>query len=234
METGRYQAGINQRADRMILPLVDWPVVKPCPQQDARREKLEQYIAGIFHASYGARILECLPLLFSLEREGDFSAALGLRSAAADTLFSEQYLDAPVEAQVQVLYGRQCSRSNIMELGNLVASSPGDSALLYLLVTAAMHEAGVKYLLFTANRAVRISIRRSGFTAKALVTAECDRLGEQCAFWGSYYGGDPQVMLGDIALAMEQARSRPAMRTTLIRYRETVEHLADTISDQVP
>ena len=50
-------------------------IVNSCGPCDPGREKLEQYIAGIFQAAYGATVLEYLPLLFSLEQEGSIRAA---------------------------------------------------------------------------------------------------------------------------------------------------------------
>ncbi|MBT4521952.1 MAG: hypothetical protein HOC23_18290 [Halieaceae bacterium] len=209
------------------------PVVSAIDTLDSGRERLEQYIAGIFHAAYGARILEYLPLLFSLDQEGATNAALGLRSASYAPLFCEQYLDTSVEDQVVALYGRQVGRDRIMELGNLVGSQPGQSALLYLLVVAALNEAGVEYLLFAANKAVRASITRSGFTPRVIQVAERNRLGSQKECWGTYYDGEPVVMLGDIRMTMGQIKAQPVMRQVLRAYRHSIPVLADSICTEV-
>jgi hypothetical protein len=216
------------------LPAPQWPSVSACRLDQPRRERLEQYIACIFHASYGARILEYLPLLFSLERDGTFCAALGMRSAAAAPLFCEGYLERPVEAEVLAHYGGHCERRHIMELGNLVASGTGQGALLYLLVAAAAHRAGVRHLLFCANRAVRLSIRRSGFTPLAIGPALPERLGAESGRWGSYYDGKPLVMLGDLALTAQQAAAQPAQREVLRRYSASVAALAAEIERHIP
>jgi len=204
-------------------------MVNVCSEHHAGRERLEQYISGIFHAAYGARILEYLPLLFSLNNNGTSQAALGLRSASVAPLFCEQYLDAPAEQQVENLYGRAVPRSRIMELGNLVATEPGFSALLYLVITAALHEAGVEYLLFAANKSVRASIRRCGFTPKIIQAAQQSRLGAAGRDWGSYYEGDPIVMLGDISLTMRQLRAQPALEKVIEAYQFAIPVLADSI-----
>lgn len=215
------------------LPGADsyFPRIQPCFETDSRREKLEQYISGIFHASHGAKILEYLPLLFAMERETGYSAALGLRGAGNGPLFCEAYLDEPVETLVQRIYGVGCPRNQIMELGNLAASAAGDSALLYLVVTRALHLAGIRHLLFAANRAVRISLRRTGFTPVAIGPADPSRLEDGGRRWGSYYQGDPQVMLGDVALAWEQSEANPALWLSLEQYRDLVDDLAEAIRD---
>jgi len=208
-----------------------YPRILPCVETDSRREKLEQFISGVFQASHGARILEYMPLLFAMERETGFSAALGLRRASDGSLFCETYLDDPVETLVQRLYGVGCSRHQIMELGNLAASAPGDSALLYLVVTRALHLAGIRHLLFAANRAVRVSLRRTGFTPVVIGPADPSRLEDGGRRWGSYYEGDPQVMLGDVALAWEQSEANPALWLSLEQHRGLVDDLAEAIRD---
>ncbi|MEH6582990.1 MAG: thermostable hemolysin [Halioglobus sp.] len=204
-------------------------VVGACDKGSPEREALEQFISSIFSASYGAKILEYLPLLFSLMDGKHHTAALGVGSAAAAPLFCEQYLDTAVEDQVMTLYSQRVGRRDIMELGNLVSTTSGQSALLYLLVAAALDEACVGYLLFAANRAVRASIRRSGFTPKIIHVADSRRLGVEAANWGSYYEGEPIVMLADIALTIEQARCQPVMCKLLDSYSHAIPVLADAI-----
>lgn len=208
---------------------IDLPKVYPTIGSSEYRESLEQYISSIFQAAYGAKILEYLPALFCLRQGQSYTAALGLGSAAAAPLFSEQYLQTSVEEQVQTVYGKKASRHNIMELGNLVASAPGQGPLLYLLIAAALYEAGVEYLVFVANKTVRSSIERSGFTPVAIQAAASTSLGRSAKCWGTYYEGDPVVMLADIELSKRQAMSQPLLRKTLGHYEAEIGLLADVI-----
>ena len=205
------------------------PTVRACPEAHADRERLEQYINGIFNAAYGARILEYLPLLFQLECNGSKQAALGLRSATVAPLFCEQYLDAPAQQQVKALYDRSVSRSHIMEMGNLVATEPGYSGLLYIIITVAIHQAGIEYLMFAANKRVRNSIARCGFTPKVIQGAQRSCLGAQGIDWGRYYEGDPVVMLADIELTMRQINASPALQQIIEAYQFSIPALADSI-----
>ena len=95
--------------------------------RSAHREQLERYISSIFRAAYGASVLEFLPLLVYLQESDAFQAALGLRSARQGTLFCEHYLARPVQDQIHETFSRQVNRSQVMELGNLVASQPGQA-----------------------------------------------------------------------------------------------------------
>ena len=203
--------------------------VKAVPEGHDGRERLEQYISSIFSAAYGARILEYLPLLFSLENGSGRQAALGLRSANCGPLFCEQYLDKSAEQYVEILYGKEAPRSQIMEMGNLVATQAGLSGLLYIIIAAAIHEAGIDYLMFAANKRVRNSIARFGFTPRTIHAAEQSCLGEKGLEWGCYYEGEPVVMLADIPRTMEQIQAQPALQKLVGRYQYVIPSLADSI-----
>ncbi len=195
------------------------------------RDEVQRYIAGVFQMSYGAQVTEFMPLLVSLreQEKGHLTSALGLRGAAGNRLFCEQYLDDPVETHVQAIFGRQVQRGRILEMGNLVASNPGHAALLYTLVGAAMYEAGMDYLLFAANRAVRISLKRSGMTGVPIAAADRSRLEASACDWGSYYNGDPKVLLGDVRVAMDSCRVNPLVACILAFYQDTINELVEII-----
>lgn len=192
----------------------------------------EQFVAAVFEQAWGAKVSGFLPWMCSLYQPGgQLEAALGLRPAASEALFCEQYLDEPLLAVPARLHGKVCGREDIMELGNLAASCAGRGALLYLLATQAAHRAGVRYLLFAANRAVRLSILRSGFTPLVVGPADPARLGERAGEWGRYYDGNPVVMLGDMALTDRQARQRQGASALLAHYDTAIAQLADVLRE---
>jgi len=119
-QSSRATDQLHQSLTGSVLPLLG-----AFPETHPGRERLEQYIAGVFQAAWDARVLGFLPLLCSLQQQGHVSAALGLRSANHGPLFCEQYLSRPALEEVEALYGGRCLPGNLMELGNLAASHPG-------------------------------------------------------------------------------------------------------------
>ncbi len=218
-----------------VKPLPMPGVLAPSPGlgvcDGAARAAVEGYIAGIFQISYGAQVNEFMPLLVGLRESLDFSAALGLRGGSDGPLFCEQYLTDPVETYVPALFGETAERGRIFEMGHLVASNHGHAALLYTLVGAALYEAGIDYLLFTANRAVRISLQRNGFAGKQIAVADRRRLGAAGDDWGSYYESGPRVMLGDVRAAMRRRTAVPAIRQLLRQYQTGIDGLVAAIEE---
>ena len=186
------------------LPVI--PSLEHSVYGDKDREDVQRYIAGIFQMSYGAQVTEFMPLLVSLREKGHLTSALGLRGASCGRLFCEQYLDEPVETHVQDNFGHQVQRERILEMGNLVASNPGHAALLYTLVGAAMYEAGRDYLLFTANRAVRLSLKRSGLASVPIASADRGRLRRQIATGAAITMEIQKSCLGTYAWRWKAAR----------------------------
>ena len=196
-------------------------------------KEVQRYIATVFRINYGAQLSEFMPLLVSLRLADRLTAALGLRGAAGGRLFCEQYLDHRVENCVEAVFGQPVQRGRILEMGNLVASNPGHAALLYTLVGAAMYEAGVDYLVFTANRAVRLSLKRSGLASVPIAAADRNRLDTTGGDWGSYYNGDPRVMLGDVGAAMKACSANPLIAGVIGLYQGSIDELVAIIQSRL-
>jgi hypothetical protein len=226
-QTSLNRVGHQSSHDAVVPNFVDY--------RDARseqREPVERYIASIFHAAHGASVLEFLPLLVFMEQDRALQAALGLRGANNARLFCESYLPESVEKHVADTFGRTVNRSQVMELGNLVASQPGKAVSLYLLVVAALGQAGISHLVFAANRAVRLSIKRCGFITREVCAADPAQLDGKAQHWGSYYEGDPKVVLADIAQAVEHGRCHPRISVLWQREKLAIDSLADAIRSQ--
>lgn len=222
---------VNERRGGNQEALFQGHNVDACFEETSGRHSLERYVADIFYANYGARHIEYQDLLCSLQQNSGRVAALGLSCASRGSLFCEQYLNAPLEDYVEREFGQSVSRSSLMELGNLVASEPGQSVVLYLLVTAALHAAGVRYLVFSANRAVRSSIQRCGFNTQVLCSADPYKLKDEQQDWGTYYDGDPKVILADIRQAVTHGRKHKMMAELWSREELLVDYLSYSIAE---
>lgn len=96
-----------------------------------RHRSAEAFVQGVFYRAYRARLNAFYPLLISIANpDGGYAAVAGIRPAGGSALFSEHYLDEPVER----LLGT--GRRWIVEIGNLAPSSAGQARWLISTLTA--------------------------------------------------------------------------------------------------
>lgn len=165
------------------------------------RAAVENFIHDCFAQMHGARIRHFMPRLLSLHAgRGDMVAAFGLREARDARLFLESYLDRPIEAVLQQRLGQAVRREEIIEVGNLSARYPGAARLLIVALTALLHAAGYRWVVFTGTTALRNGFERLGLRPMELAPATLQHLPiSERADWGRYYEASPVVMAGDIA-----------------------------------
>jgi hypothetical protein len=154
----------------------------------------EAFVSAVFRRAYGARLGSFYPLLLGLSRDsGEYAAVAGIRPAGGTGLFSEHYLDQPVEALLE------SPREGIAEIGNLAPASAGQARWLICTLSAFLMGAGFTHVVFTSVPKLRNAFSRMGLPLTRLADArrECLPAGQQ-AEWGSYYDCKPAVYAGDI------------------------------------
>lgn len=166
--------------------------------EDGSRAQTERYIRLCFKRMYGADIRQFMPVLMSLRNDdGRLLGTLGFRAAQEEALFLEQYLDRPVEQVLASKINRPVDRGGLVEVGNLAVSVAGGGRWLITALTAYLHSAGAKWVVFTVGPALRNSFARLGIELLDLGPAELGGLPpEERPFWGSYYEQQPRVMAG--------------------------------------
>jgi hypothetical protein len=194
---------------------------------DAERAQVEACVAEKFRGAWNARVTQFLPQLLSMHCLGSCSAVAGLRPAGSAPLFLERYLDQPVEQVLAAAAGVTVSRRQLVEIGNLVASQRGASHLLFLILAAALHRAGYRWLVFTATHALRNNLHKLGLPLLALGPASPERLAPEArSEWGDYYRSEPWVMAGNLDAAMALIAERPLLRRVARLYRHQLTYLA--------
>jgi len=175
--------------------------LEPIAPDDPRRPALQAYIAQIYRRRYGASIERFAQQLVGLrDARRRWCAGLGYTPAAAGALFVEHYLDRPIEQEIAARLGICVRRAQVVEVGNLAASGPGDARRLIVAMTALLHGLGYTWVAFTATRALLNSFLRLGIAPIALAAADPRRLPDGGALWGSYYRHEPRVMTANIVL----------------------------------
>jgi len=176
---GREHAGLE-------LSLVD-----PAHPQ---RQDAEAFVQDVFFKAYRARLDTFYPLLVSINYpDGGYAAVAGVRPAGAEALFSEHYLNDPIERILNV------DRNKIVEIGNLAPASAGQARWLICTLTEFLTGAGFTHVVFTAVPRLKNAFRRMGLPLTKLADASAEQLPGHCAEeWGTYYESKPAVYSGDI------------------------------------
>jgi hypothetical protein len=191
------------------------------------RGEVEAYIGDVFAKAYGAKVAGYAPVLVSMSCAGNISAAAGIRPAATEPLFLEQYLDAPVEQVLSNNYAQPVARDQIFELGNLAALRPGVCQLIYLIMAGFLQRTDLRYAVFAGTRQVAKGVGKLGFCMETIVAADPARLGGAAADWGSYYDNDPHVMVLDLHKSMDVLSALPLPSVLLNIYEPQIAELAN-------
>jgi hypothetical protein len=209
--------------NRLLRPRPSFVLHNPDSPQ---RREVEMYIAEQFDRAYGAKITEFLPELFTMQCQGRFSAVAGIRPAPDVDLFVEQYLDEPVEQILSQISPSLISRADIVEIGNLVSTHRGACQLFFTLHAAILHEAGIKWAVFTATDQVAKIINKLNFVTFNLGAADPAHLGEDAARWGRYYDRRPTVLAADVSATVARLRRSPLSGTAIMFFADMIAELA--------
>lgn len=172
----------------------------PLVQEPCADSKIRQFIAETFQHHYGATIESyCDRLIGVCSPQGNMLAAAGYNLAEEGPLFLEQYLDKPLEQQIQQQLGLDITRSEIAEVGNLAALQAGGARMLIEMMTQRLHGEGRRWVAFTATQSLINSFHRMGLSPVILAPAKPERM-KNAKAWGSYYQQNPHVAFGDIQL----------------------------------
>lgn len=157
-----------------------------------------RFVATQFAKVYHAECQQFSPTLLSVKRERDICGVLGIRLASQHKLYLEYYLPAGVEQVLSQHLDQTISRDSIIEVGNFAASKGGVCQLLLLATGYALRLLGYRWLVFTATTQVQHILQRMQWPVTPLAAATPESLPGGGAGWGSYYAGQPQVVVGDL------------------------------------
>jgi hypothetical protein len=160
------------------------------------RREVEAFIHAVFKVTYDANVTKFMPTLVALRDEsGVLMAAFGMRSAAEEALFLEQYLDMPIEQLLTAQLEKPIARNQITCIGNLAVSNPRNAGVLIAHVIQHSLDIGIEWAVATAHHSLQNGLIKGGRDVYPLHLADKARLPKaEQAVWGSYYDHMPQVV----------------------------------------
>lgn len=193
--------------------------------ESSQRSQVETFIARQFMARYEASLQVYLPFLLACFQNGEVTAALGFKLAAAEPLFLEQYLEKSIELSLPE-NTNSISREQIVEVGNLAMSFRAVSPLLFIVVAAILHKAGLRYVVFTATTQVRKLLEKLQLVTDVIGPADPGLLADKGQSWGSYYQHQPVILGGWLNEAVNHLRQHEVIQATLNRHADFISKTA--------
>ncbi|WP_341581165.1 thermostable hemolysin [Marinobacter metalliresistant] len=175
-------------------------------------ETVAGFIRRRFLHAYGAEPCLRLPALLALTTaQGTLLAAVGVRNAALEKLFLEDYLSVPVETMMPV---PGIERHRIAEIAHLAGVEAGVSRFLFASLSVWLDGAGYDWVVCTGTDQLRNSFHRLGIATQVLGDADPARLPGGGAGWGRYYDHHPVVMAIRVSDGLAALRQAGLLRVT--------------------
>ncbi|MDX1598996.1 MAG: thermostable hemolysin [Marinobacter sp.] len=183
----------------------------------ASEQLAADFIRRRFNQAYDARpTLNMPPLLALISEHGTLLAAVGVRCAAAEPLFLENYLDQPVEKCVPQ---RNVGRRSVVEIAHLAGVETGISRPLFAALAVWLQQAGLQWVACTGTTQLRNGFGHIGIQVSDLGVADPDRLGGAGLDWGTYYDNQPRVLVINVNQGVESLKACGLLRH--VRFVET-------------
>jgi hypothetical protein len=161
------------------------------------RAELEAFVGAAFRRGHDATVASFMPTLLSFRGPaGDLRGVIGLRAAAPQALYLEQYLEQPVEAAISAATGQPVQRTQVVEVGNLAGANCRAAMRMVAQLPGYLLSRDYCWIVFTATRTVRGILESLGAPLVELARADGARVAAGPDRWGRYYEQDPRVLAG--------------------------------------
>ncbi|MDV6316428.1 thermostable hemolysin [Idiomarina sp. HP20-50] len=160
------------------------------------RTSVETFICDRYWLNFNACLSHLPETLLGLYENGTLVAACGIQFAEQKPLFSQWYLDKPLQ---QYLVGNKHlpAAECIAEVGSMAAIRPNYLPLLFKAVVESLLLLGRTAVVFTATRALQKYFAREGIALTLLAEAKRAALPDSIQdIWGNYYQHQPLVLSG--------------------------------------
>lgn len=187
---------------------------------------IRKFTAQKYAFVYGANLQSFLPqAICYIDKRERIRAASGFQSADRP-LFLEQYLSEPIEHVLAQKFQMPIpQRSQIVELGNFAASTPGATRQFILRLGKYLLRNDFRWLVLTATRSIKASFEKMG-VANAMVVicdAKVEQLTDKKTDWGTYYENDPKVIAVDIKKGVNELMKNEVIFQLLQLAQEPIE-----------
>ena len=162
------------------------------------RASLEARVRSGFGMHFDACIEGFMPRFAHYRHTSGATGVIGIRRAADEPLFLENYLSVPVETVIEEVTGALIARDRIAEVGQFVVDDRDIVPSFFRDLVPFLVRNDFDWVCFTGTDRIRALLARIGFHGLPLARAEETRVRHSGDRWGRYYDFDPVVILGKL------------------------------------
>ncbi len=169
-------------------------------QSSPNRQEVENFIADSFQNHFDAKLNNFFPLILTIRRikNNGLIAAVGIRCAKKERLFSECYLDDSIEQTIVKLESTLTSRGKIAELGNFVVKNRSDIKQVIPVLGQFIKTLNVDWVIYTLTRPIKAYFHKLGIELNHIVDADVLKVNGAAKDWGRYYNFKPAVYYSSV------------------------------------
>ncbi len=155
-------------------------------------KKIKQHTQDVYKENYNANVNPCPDEFIYLESGEEIYASFGITYRKNKKLFSECYLDTPLEKEIFAFGDLVTS-----EVGSFISTKKGFGLHLYKLLPYILYEKRSLYVLVTLTKKVQILFNRLSIHTTYLNDALEDRVPVK-NIWGSFYESRPKTYVMNV------------------------------------
>ncbi len=169
-------------------------------ENSPHRHEVESFIATSYLTHFDATLNSFFPLILTIRNinSNELIAAVGIRCAQKEQLFSECYLDDSIEQTIVKLESTLTSRGKIAELGNFVVKSRSDIKHVIPVLGKFIKTLNVDWVIYTLTRPIKAYFHKLGIELNHIKDADISKVNGAAKDWGRYYNFKPAVYYSSV------------------------------------
>lgn len=169
-------------------------------QASSRRKEVECFISESYLTHFKARLSSYFPIIITVIKKSNnkIVSALGLRYADSEKLFSESYLDKPIETHIREVDNCIVNRNKIIELGNFAVGIRENVKTVLPIIARFIKSINVDYLAYTLTTPIKAYFNFFNLELNHLAKANLSAVNRAADDWGIYYHLKPAVYFTNV------------------------------------
>ena len=197
----------NPRPELFLLPTYSLPKekckfkIELVTKASSRRKDVEAFIRESYATHFKAQLKSFFPIIITvIQKSNDkIVSALGLRYADTEQLFSESYLDKPIQEHILEADNCLINRNKIVELGNFAVGVREDVKTVLPIIAKFIKSINVDYLTYTLTTPIKAYFNFFNLELNHLAKANISAVNRAADDWGIYYKLKPAVYFTNVS-----------------------------------